>query len=82
MYKVGPEYSQEGRKRKLEGTVVVSAVVDERGIPRYLKVLRQLGLGLDQKAIEAVQKWMFRPGMKDGHPVPVYVTIDINFRLV
>ena len=80
VYKVEPEYSEQGRKAKLQGTVVLSVVVDERGIARDLKVLRHLGLGLDQKAIEAVQKWKFRPGMKDGHPVPVYVTIEVNFR--
>jgi periplasmic protein TonB len=47
-----------------------------------LRVIRPLGLGLDQKAIEAVQKWKFKPGMKDGRAVPVQATIEVNFRLL
>ncbi len=82
IYKPEPEYSEEARKAKFQGTVVLFIVVDEKGNPRDLKVIRPLGLGLDQKAIEAVQKWKFRPGMKDGHPVPVQATIEVNFRLL
>jgi TonB family protein len=82
LYKVEPEYSEEARKAKFQGTVVLFVVVDEKGNPRDLKVLRPLGLGLDQKAIEAVEKWRFRPGMKDGKPVPVQATIEVNFRLL
>jgi protein TonB len=80
--KVEPEYSEEARKAKWQGTVVLSLIVDEQGRPQNLKVLRSLGLGLDQKAIEAVEKWRFRPGMKDGKPVPVMATIEVNFRLL
>jgi len=82
LYKVEPEYSEEARKAKFQGTVVLFIVVDEKGNPRDLKVVRPLGLGLDQKAIEAVEKWKFRPGMKDGHAVPVQATIEVNFRLL
>ena len=53
-----------------------------RGARRTSKILRSLGLGLDQKAIEAVEKWNFKPGMKDGKPVPVMATIEVNFRLL
>jgi periplasmic protein TonB len=80
--KVEPEYSEEARKAKFQGTVVLFVVVDEKGNPRELKVIRPLGLGLDQKAIEAVEKWKFRPGMKDGKPVAVQATIEVNFRLL
>jgi TonB family protein len=80
--KVEPEYSEEARKAKWQGTVVLSLVVDDQGRPQGLKVVRSLGLGLDQKAIEAVEKWRFRPGMKDGKAVPVMATIEVNFRLL
>ncbi len=82
LYKVEPEYSEEARKAKWQGTVVLSLVVDENGKAQNLKVVRSLGLGLDQKAIEAVEKWRFKPGMKDGKSVPVIATIEVNFRLL
>jgi protein TonB len=82
LFKVEPEYSEEARKAKFQGTVVLFVVVDEHGNPRDLKVIRPLGLGLDQKAIEAVEKWKFSPGKKDGKPVPVQATIEVNFRLL
>lgn len=82
IFKPEPEYSEEARKAKFQGTVMLFIVVDEKGNPRDLRVVRPLGLGLDQKAIEAVQRWKFRPGMKDGHAVPVQATIEVNFRLL
>ncbi len=82
VYKVEPEYSEEARKAKFQGTVVLYVVVDEKGSPRDLRVVRPLGLGLDEKAIEAVTKWRFRPGYKDGKAVPVAATIEVNFRLL
>jgi len=82
LFKVEPEYSEEARKAKWQGTVVLSLVVDENGKAQGIKVVRSLGLGLDQKAIEAVEKWRFKPGMKDGKSVPVIATIEVNFRLL
>lgn len=82
LYKVEPEYSEEARKAKFQGTVVLSIVIDEHGTPTNFKVVRPLGLGLDEKAIEAVQKWKFRPGMKDGRAVAVLATVEVNFRLL
>ncbi len=82
VFKVEPEYSEEARKAKFQGTVVLYVEVDENGKPRNLRVVRPLGLGLDEKAIEAVQKWRFRPGYKDGKPVAVAATIEVNFRLL
>lgn len=82
IFKVEPEYSEEARKAKFQGTVVLAVIVDAQGNPRELKVMRPLGLGLDQKAIEAVEKWKFRPGMKDGKPVAVSAIIEVNFRLL
>jgi TonB family protein len=80
--KVAPDYSDEARRARFEGTAILFVVVDENGAPRNLKVLRPLGLGLDEKAIEAVSQWKFRPGMKDGEAVPVQATIEVNFRLL
>jgi len=82
IFKVEPEYSEEARKAKFQGTVILYVVVDEKGYPRDLKVVRPLGLGLDQKAIEAVQKWRFKPGLKDGRPVAVSAQVEVNFRLL
>jgi periplasmic protein TonB len=80
--KVEPEYSEEARKAKYSGTVLLQIVVDEHGNPRDIKVIRPLGLGLDEKAIEAVQHWRFRPGMKGGHPVATQAQVEVNFRLL
>jgi TonB family protein len=80
--KTEPEYSEEARKAKYSGTVLLSLVVDANGLPRDIKVVRPLGLGLDEKAIEAVQKWRFRAGMKGGHPVATAATIEVSFRLL
>jgi TonB family protein len=80
--KVEPEYSEEARKAKYSGTVLLSIVVDEHGLPRNIKVVRPLGLGLDEKAIEAVSHWRFRPGMKGGRPVATQAQVEVNFRLL
>jgi TonB family protein len=80
--KVEPQYSEEARRAGYEGKVVVSVVVDPSGRARDLKVLRPLGLGLDEAALAAVREWTFQPGTKDGQPVPVQATIEVNFRLL
>jgi protein TonB len=80
--KVEPEYSEEARKAKWQGTVTLSVIVDETGHARDLKVMQSLGLGLDQKAMEAVEKWLFKPGMKDGKPVAVFATVQVTFHLL
>jgi periplasmic protein TonB len=82
LFKVEPEYSEEARKAKFQGTVVLSIIVDPSGKARDIRVLRPLGLGLDEKAIEAVMKWRFKPGLKDGAAVPVQATVEVNFRLL
>jgi TonB family protein len=82
VYKVEPEYSEEARKMHFQGTVKLSVVVDTEGNPRDIKVIQPLGLGLDRKAIDAVSKWRFSPGRKDGRPVPVQARIEVNFRLL
>jgi TonB family protein len=81
-YRPEPQYSKEALKRKLQGTVVLYVEVDPTGRARNIKAIRSLGLGLDEKAIEAVSQWEFRPAMKDGQPVTVAATIEVNFRLM
>jgi periplasmic protein TonB len=82
IYKVEPEYSEEARKAKFQGSVLLFVIIDEHGNPRNIRVIRPLGLGLDQKAVEAVEKWKFSPGKKDGKPVPVQAEVEVNFRLL
>lgn len=82
IFRVEPEYSEEARKAKYQGTVLLAIVVDVDGTTRNIRVLRTLGMGLDEKAIEAVSKWRFRPGYKDGKPVPVQANVEVSFRLL
>jgi TonB family protein len=80
--KVEPEYSEEARKAKFSGVVVLYIEVDTTGKATNIRVIRSLGLGLDDKAIEAVKKWTFQPGKKNGVPVTVQATVEVNFRLL
>jgi TonB family protein len=82
IYKPEPEYSEDARKAKYSGTVLLSVVIDEHGLTRDIKVVRPVGLGLDEKAIEAVSRWKFRPAMKGGRAVAVQANIEVNFRLL
>jgi len=82
LFKVEPEYSEEARKSKFQGSLLLSVVVDPAGRPSQVRVLRSLGLGLDEKAIESVAQWRFKPGMKEGKPVSVQATIEVNFKLL
>ena len=82
LHKVEPEYSEEARKAKYQGTVLLYIEVDPSGRATNIRVQRSLGLGLDEKAMEAVKQWKFKPGYKDGRPVTVAATIEVNFRLL
>ena len=82
VYKKEPEYSEEARKAKYQGTVTLYVEVAPNGKAQNIKVLHSLGLGLDEKAIEAVKQWTFKPGIKDGKPVTVAASIEVNFRLL
>jgi protein TonB len=82
LFKVEPEYSEEARRAKYQGTVVLYIEVTPDGKAHNMRVLHSLGLGLDEKAMEAVNKWKFRPGYKDGKPVTVQAQIEVNFRLL
>jgi TonB family protein len=76
-----PEYSEEARKAKYQGVCVLWLIVGPDGKPRDIRVARTLGLGLDEKAIEAVKTWRFEPAMKDGKPVAVQINVEVTFRL-
>jgi protein TonB len=76
-----PEYSDEARGALLQGTVVLRVVVGTDGLVHDAQVVRGIGLGLDENAIEAVNQWQFQPGSKDGRSVKVVATIEVNFRL-
>lgn len=76
------EFSDEARRAKYQGVCLISLIVDAQGNPQDPRVIRALGMGLDEKALEAVRKYKFKPAMKDGRtPVPVRITIEVNFRL-
>jgi TonB family protein len=79
---IEPEYSIEARINKFEGAVVLSIIIDKDGLPQDIQVTRPAGLGLDQKAVEAIRQWRFKPGEKDGQPVAVVATVEMNFRLL
>lgn len=81
LYCPDPEYSEEARKAKYQGVVVLWAIVDETGRAREIRIQKSLGLGLDEEAVRAVQNWRFKPAQRYGKPVPVYMTIEVNFRL-
>ena len=81
IYQPDPEYSEEARKAKYQGVCVLSLIVGPDGKPRDVKVARSLGLGLDEKAIEAVNQWKFDPAQKDGRPVAVAINVEVTFRL-
>jgi protein TonB len=81
LYDPDPEYSEEARKAKYQGTVVLWLVVSPEGKPQQIRVQRSLGMGLDEKAIEAVRQWRFEPAKKDGQAVPVMINVEVNFRL-
>ena len=76
-----PEYSDDGRKARIQGTVELLIVVNSDGTVKFDSVRKSLGYGLDQKAIDAVRKWKFVPSKKDGKPVASYVSVLVNFSL-
>ena len=78
---VDPEYSDEARRSKFTGICVVALVVDPSGMPQRVHVIRHLGMGLDEKAIQAVQQYRFKPAEYQGRPVPVEVNIEVNFQI-
>jgi len=81
LYSPNPEYSDEARRAKYQGTCVLSLIIGSDGMPRDIRIARSLGMGLDEKAMEAVKQWRFQPAMKDGKPVAVAINIEVRFQL-
>jgi TonB family protein len=75
------EFSDEARRNKYQGICLIAVIVDARGYPQNPRVIRSLGIGLDEKALEAVQRYRFRPAMKDGKPVAAMISVQVDFRL-
>jgi protein TonB len=81
IYQVDPEFSEEARKAKFMGVVTVNLIVNAQGMPQNVRVLRGVGMGLDEKAVEAVRQYKFKPAMEGGKPVPVELNIEVNFQI-
>jgi TonB family protein len=78
---VEARYTDAARKARIQGLCWVSFIVDTNGLPQNAKVVRGLDPGLDQKALEAVSKYRFKPAMKDGRPVAVMISVQVDFQL-
>jgi periplasmic protein TonB len=81
IYSPDPEFSDEARRAKYQGICIVGLVVDAQGNPQQIHIVRPLGMGLDEKALEAVRQYKFKPAMYKGHPVAVLINIEVNFRI-
>ncbi|HXR76615.1 MAG TPA: TonB family protein [Bryobacteraceae bacterium] len=80
--KRAPNYSREAEKARIQGTCILDIVIDEQGMPTNISVLSPIGFGLDEKAVEAVSTWRFKPATKDDKPVKVEATVEVNFRFL
>jgi protein TonB len=81
LYSPDPEFSEEARKAKFMGVVTVNLWVDEHGNPQHVRILRGVGMGLDEKAMEAVKQYKFKPAMEAGKPVLVELNVEVNFQI-
>ncbi len=79
--KVAPEYTEMARKARVQGVVIVQAVIREDGQVAGTKILKGLPMGLDQQAVAAIKQWVFEPATREGKPVAVYYNLTVDFRL-
>jgi TonB family protein len=82
IYTPDPDYDPEARRAHIQGTVLLSLTVGPDGLVRDAKIQKSLNSKLDQKALEAVRKWKFDPGLQDGKPIPADITVTVSFRLL
>ena len=78
-HQVNPAYQPDSEGFRVTGTVIVGLVVGSKGEPKDVHVVRSLGKGVDESAVEAVRQWQFEPARKGGQPVAVRVTVEIRF---
>lgn len=76
-----PQYTEIARKARVQGVVIVQAIIDKEGNVTNVKVLKGLSMGLDDEAVKAIKKWQFKPATLNGKPVDVYYNLTVNFRL-
>ncbi len=81
VYGFEPEFSDEARKAKFSGNVMVNLWVDEKGSPSHVHVIRPVGMGLDERAVAAVKLYRFKPAMENGKPVTVEMNIEVTFTI-
>jgi periplasmic protein TonB len=81
IHSVQPEFTNEARQSNFQGIVSLQLIVDAQGNPQNVHVTKHLGMGLDEKAIEAVRQYRFKPAMYQGHPVAVQIVVDVEFHL-
>jgi TonB family protein len=81
LQKQEPEYTEEARRSRYQGTVLLYVEIDPSGKATNIRVQGPVGMGLNEKAIEAVKAWTFKPGTKEGNPVTVAASIEVNFRM-
>jgi len=80
IYSAEPEFSEDARRAKKGGSVLVYLWVDAQGLPSHLRIVRGVGYGLDEKAVEAIRQYRFKPATLNGEPVTVDLNIEVNFQ--
>jgi TonB family protein len=81
IHRVEPKYTDEARQAKVSGAVLMRVTITSEGLPADIRIVRKLGHGLDEKAVEALSQWRFDPATEDGKPVEVSANVEMNFRL-